>query len=146
LPDSRFISVRVAAADLTGTGMLMVRRSEASPQAGLWKLIGGLVERRETLRQAAEREWQEETGSRLAQLGTVYGAWEFELEAGPVVGLAMLGLEITGVPKLNAGTDKIDRLAAFTLSEVRQLPLIGYERETIISGAERLCSAGMIRP
>lgn len=56
-------NVSVAVPRYKGTGKyLIVKRSESETSSGLWSFPGGMVEQGESIREAALRELQEETG------------------------------------------------------------------------------------
>ena len=64
----------VRAADTGRVLMLQRSLSDTDPAAGTWEWPGGHIEGEESAWQAAVREWQEETGSRLPE-GEQMGGW-----------------------------------------------------------------------
>ena len=65
-------SLLVVAGALVRDGrLLLARRPDGDPLAGLWELPGGKVEPGETPEAALEREWSEELGVRIDGVGTL---------------------------------------------------------------------------
>ena len=71
--------IRVAVAVQRVDGRILVRRrpENASTYPGAWETPGGKVQARESWAEAAEREFEEETGLDIwkIQMGGIAGAW-----------------------------------------------------------------------
>jgi len=61
--------------------VLMIQRDNRDPSkkaAGRWEMPGGVLDKGEAPWEAAQREWEEETGNKLPEKGCVTGTWENE--------------------------------------------------------------------
>ena len=105
-------TVGVAVVLLDGKRILLGRRGLASSYAGQWCIPCGHVEHDEDVRDAAVREFAEETGltMRLGEIVAVHS--NFHNPAQPTVGIWFYGSVISG--RLRAGDD-LDLVSYFSL-------------------------------
>ena len=73
--DRPMAGLALRAADTGRVPMLQRANTDADPAAGCWEFPGGHVDEGETNQEAAEREWEEETGCELPESAQQVGQW-----------------------------------------------------------------------
>ena len=115
---NRILAVGAVVRDGTGRFLLVKRAHE--PQAGLWTIPGGKVERGETLVQAVIREIAEETGIDI-EVGEP--AWVIDIPDGRGSNFEVHDFVATPLTtSVRAGDDAADA-GWFSLAQMRDMPV-----------------------
>jgi 8-oxo-dGTP diphosphatase len=123
----------VAGALARGGRLLLARRRDGDPHAGLWELPGGKVEPGETPEEALDREWREELGVRVGSAEPFTFA-SFASNGRHVTLLVLLVRSVAGDP----APVTVAEVRWTTPGEAALLPLLPADRPIV----ERLAREG----
>jgi 8-oxo-dGTP diphosphatase len=116
----------VAGALARGGRLLLARRRDGDPHAGLWELPGGKVEPGETPEEALDREWREELGVGVGSSAPFTFA-SFASDGRHVTLLVLLVRSVEGEPAPVA----VAEVRWATAGEAALLPLLPADRPLV---------------